>query len=78
MLVGIIIFLVGILVGIVVGIILGTINEHKNAIGNLRVDHSDPDSQPYLFLELKKGVPSVMNERYVTLRVMVKDFVSQD
>lgn len=57
------------------GILVGTIIHRDRPIGDLRVDHSDPDGGPYLFLELDTDVPTIMRKSHVMLRVKVKDFL---
>ena len=47
-------------------------------VGILRVDRSDPDDGPYLFLELKKPVETVSSKKYVIFKVMNKDFISHE
>ena len=51
-------------IGIVIGIIFSRIVFRFISIGNLRVDHSDPDG-PFLFLELSKRIESVVRKKYV-------------
>ena len=44
---------------------------------HLRVDESDPDSGPYLFLELdRSGADAIYKQRYVRLRVELKNYIS--
>ena len=43
--------------GLITGAYLDARVQKERVIGTLRIDHSDPDEQPYLFLEL-------MNEGY--------------
>ena len=46
-------------------------------MGSLRVDESDPDSGPYLFLELdRSGADAIYKQRYVRLRVELKNYIS--
>jgi len=46
-------------------------------VGSLRVDESDPDSGPYLFLELdRSGADAIYKQRYVRLRVELKNYIS--
>lgn len=47
-------------------------------VGALRVDRSDPDDDPYLFLELKKSVETVSSKKYVIFKVMNKNFISHE
>lgn len=50
---------------------------HSKTIGSLRVDLSDPDSGPYLFLELKNDVKDIETRKYVTLKVRIREDLSQ-
>ena len=67
----VIIFVMGVLIGRIFTIIIARIN----SVGSLRVDTSDPDDNPYLFLELSKDTNYVFRKKYVTLKVNTKDFV---
>lgn len=70
----IIIFLLGILIGtIIYAIALKTA-----PIGTLRIDQSDPDDSPYLFLELEKGVDVISTKKYVTMKVKRENYISHD
>lgn len=62
-------------IGIIIGIFIGYILFHHRPVGNLRVDHSDMTSAPYLFLELGVGIETIMRKKYVTLKVRVEDFL---
>lgn len=64
-------------IGIVIGIIFSRIVFRFISIGNLRVDHSDPDG-PFLFLELSKRIESVVRKKYVVMRVKEKDFIPHE
>lgn len=46
-------------------------------IGTLRIDTSDPDDGPYLFLELSKDLNRIRNKKYVTLKVNSNDYISR-
>lgn len=48
----------------------------QNEIGTLRIDHSDPDESPYLFLEITNA-RKIMDGKTVTLRVKEEDYISQ-
>lgn len=69
---------VGVLIGIFIGMVWRGVYLKTNAIGDLRVDHSDPDSG-YLFLELNKGqnIHTIEQQNYVMLKVKVEDIISQ-
>ena len=69
----VIIFTVGILIGIIITIIWF----RKHIAGSLRVDQSDPDDQPYLFLEMEKKLSEVLKKKYVILKVNIQNYISQ-
>lgn len=53
-------------------------NRHKNynkAVGDLRIDRSDPDG-PYLFLELDKPLSSFEQAEYVIFRIKNENYIS--
>lgn len=64
--------------GIIAAVITGTvkaIRRHK-PVGVLRIDASDPDG-PYMFLELSEDISTVMDAEQVTLKVDIRDYISQ-
>ena len=65
--------------GVLIGIIIAVVSSRKNAVGDLRIDHSDPDDNPYLFLELEPGSDpnAIAKKKYITLRVKVENYISQ-
>ena len=67
------IFIAGVIAG-VGGAILVLL---KTKGGTLRVDRSDPDSEPYMFLELTESLPSVMRKKYVIFRVNLENYISR-
>ena len=69
--------MIGLLIGIMVGVLLPRFIFREKPVGSLRVDESDPDSGPYLFLELdRSGVDAIYKQRYVRLRVELKNYIS--
>lgn len=46
-------------------------------IGVLRIDTSDPEDGPYLFLELRHNIDSFYNEKKVALLVNTENYISQ-
>ena len=65
--------------GIVIGILFGIgIVFMRTSVGTLRVDQSDPNEAPYLFLELKKPISKFCRKAYVILEVKIKNYISQD
>lgn len=65
-------------IGIVVGCILSRLIP-KKIVGTLRVDHSDPDSGPYLFLELNHGgMETIRKKKYVLFEVNLKSYIPHE
>lgn len=64
-------------IGVAVGCILTTLISRIKSVGMLRVDTSDPDDNPYLFLELTKGLDAIYRKKYVSLKVCIKSFLPQ-
>lgn len=64
----IIIFVTGVLVGCVVALSIF----RKRSVGSLRIDVSDPDDGPYLFLELSKDLGVMYKKKYVTFKINTK------
>lgn len=67
------IFVAGVIAG-VGGAILVLL---KTKGGTLRIDRSDPDSEPYMFLELTESLQSVMRKKYVVFRVNLENYISR-
>lgn len=67
---------IAISVGILVGIFMSRFIFKEKSVGSLRVDQSDPDSGPYLFLELNRdGAEAIYKKRYVRLQVDLKNYI---
>lgn len=65
------------IVGILIGLSLSRLIFKDKPIGSLRVDSSDPDSGPYLFLEVDPGrMDNIYKKQYVRLRVKIKNYIS--
>ena len=72
-------FILGVLAGFVIGIIplfIATINKDK-PVGDLVVDRSDEDG-PLLFLELNVPLNRVEDKEKVELKVVHKNYISQN
>ncbi|NBH79798.1 beta-lactamase induction signal transducer protein [Clostridiaceae bacterium] len=63
------------LVSFAVGVIIGRVLHKERLIGDLRIDRSDPTSEPLLFLELDTDVRSIMCKKHVTFRVKLENFI---
>lgn len=69
--------LIWLLVGILIGLFVSRFIFKDKPIGSLRVDESDPDSGPYLFLELDPGgLNDIYKKKSVELRVKIKNYIS--
>lgn len=68
----IIAFLAGFLCGFAVSCIKSS---RKEPVGDLRIDTSDPDDNPYLFLELSKDLNFVRRKKYITLKVNTISYI---
>ena len=72
-------FILGVFVGFVIGIIplfIFAINKDK-PVGDLVVDRSDEDG-PLLFLELNAPLNQIEDREKVELRVVHKNYISQN
>ena len=72
-------FILGVFVGFVIGIIpliITTIHKDR-PVGDLVVDRSDEDG-PLLFLELNIPLNRVENKEKVELKVVHKNYISQN
>lgn len=63
------------LIAVVIGFLIGRTTKHDRPLGDLRVDRSDPDSGPMLFLELNTDIPTIMRQRYATFCVKVENYL---
>lgn len=69
--------LIWLLVGILIGLLVSRFIFKDKPIGSLRVDQSDPYSEPYLFLELDQGgMNDIYKKQSVRLRVKIKNYIS--
>lgn len=68
---------VGFLIGVSVGYFLHKMLHHEEPIGDLRVDESDPEEPPLLFLELENYPNNLKSRKRVTLNVKAENYISQ-
>lgn len=69
--------LIILVIGILIGLLIERYIFQEKPIGSLRVDQSDPDSGPYLFLELDPGGANEIHKKQrVSLRVEIKNYIS--
>jgi hypothetical protein len=62
-------------IGILVGIVCTTVATRTKSVGSLRVDTSDPEDGPYIFLELSKRIGDISSKKYVVLKVKLENFI---
>lgn len=52
------------------------ITSRQKVVGTLRVDHSEPSEEPYLFLELKKdGIEAIQKKKEVLFKVDLDSYL---
>lgn len=69
------IFFLGYAIGsIVVFVLMKLGNSKRDGTLNIVVDHTDPESKPYLYLELDHPINKVTDMHSVTLHVKNKDY----
>lgn len=67
------IFAMGFLIGgVVIAVVL-----YEKPVGTLRIDTSDPDEAPYLFLELSESVVKIYDKKQVTFDVNTQNYISR-
>lgn len=66
---------IAVIVGAIIGVFVTLLIFSTISAGNLRVDRSIPEDDPYLFLELTKSVSTVLEKKFVVLKVRVEDFI---
>lgn len=67
-----------IILGFLCGVAVTYFWNKKEVVGDLRIDTSDPDDNPYLFLELSKNMNVVRNKKYVTFKVNTISYIPHE
>ena len=72
--------IIGIVVGIIIGLVVGTLIFRRRHIpvGELRIDRSDPTSEPFLFLKLYTDVRTISGMTTVTFDVLNENFLPHE
>lgn len=72
-----VLFMLGVFIGAIFGLfIVRGLFIRKRAVGNLRVDHSIPEDQVYLFLEIfPGGREAILHDDYVVLKVKRENYI---
>lgn len=70
--------IIWLIIGQITGYLRG-LKDGKEIFGTLRMDHSDIEEPPYLFLELKgHTVDDISRQKFVTFAVEQKDFLPRN
>ena len=66
---------IAVIIGVIIGAVVTAFIVRTHLSGNLRVDHSIPEDDPLMFLELTKSVSTVVHKKFVVLKVRAEDFI---
>lgn len=69
---------IAIIVGSIIGCLVTLFCQRTKFVGTLRIDRSEPDEPPRIFLELNKGVGDISNLKRVSLDVSTKNYISHE
>jgi hypothetical protein len=70
----VVIFIVGFIIGWSFSIFLN----RSKFIGLLRIDVSDPNDNPYLFLELLEEMNVVLRKKYIILKIEFNEVITRE
>ena len=66
-------------IGVLFGFIFAVLLQKRKKIGTLRMDRSDPNEAPYLFLELDPdGMKKINRFKTVVLRVRLENYIPRN
>lgn len=66
-------------IGVLFGFIFAVLLQKRKKIGALRMDRSDPNEAPYLFLELDpNGMEKINRFKTVMLRVRLENYIPRN
>lgn len=66
-------------IGVLFGFIFAVLLQKRKKIGTLRMDQSDPNEAPYLFLELDPdGMRKINRFKTVVLRVRLENYIPRN
>ena len=68
--------IVGLIIGFILGLFFMAFEFANKIVGTLRVDSSNEDG-PYLFLELDKSLLQVTTQKYVAMKVDIRNYIPQ-
>ena len=70
--------IIAFLAGVLIGTIIYAIAVKTASVGTLRIDQSDPEDSPYLFLELDKNLSFIASKKYVIMKVKRENYISHN
>lgn len=62
--------------GVAVGLAVGVVITYRSPVGKLRIDKSDHEDGPFMFLELSKSIDKIEDKSYIILKVKSESFFS--
>ena len=69
----------GLVLGLLLGFGLSAVIKRKKPVGTLRVDRSDPEEAPYLFLELERdGMDKIHKAKAVVFKVDLSSYLARN
>lgn len=69
-------FVLSFLLGVVIGVTVTSLL--IRSVGVIRIDQSDPDDRPYLFLEINRGCyEKLLRSKRVIFEVRKENYISQ-
>ncbi len=69
----------GLVLGLLLGFGLSAVIKREKPVGTLRVDRSDPEEAPYLFLELEQdGMDKIHKAKTVVFKVDLRSYLARN
>lgn len=65
-------------IGAIVGLLVGIAIVPTKIIGTLKIDHSDNDDRPYLFLEMNTSLEKLSKKKCVIMKVDIGDYIPHE
>ena len=67
-----------VLVGLILGVGIGCMIKRSKPSGYIRIDRSEPDEPPLLFLETHIGIYELSKKKYVVYKVKNESYISHE
>jgi hypothetical protein len=72
----VVLYMLGLIAIFIIGVRIGWHISHDKPVGTLRIDHSEPEEAPLMFLELATDPRSIMSKKQVVLDVSTESYLS--